>query len=52
MAKGWSLERQARQAKLIRQWRPWEKSTGPRTQAVLPQSSVGGGRVTRSCARV
>ena len=37
MANGWSPERQARQAKLIRQWRPWEKSTGPKTQAVLPQ---------------
>ena len=37
MANSWSPERQARQAKLIRQWRPWEKSTGPRTQAVLPQ---------------
>ena len=28
MAKGWSLERQARQAKLIRQWRPWENQPG------------------------
>ena len=28
MANGWTLERRARQAELIRQWRPWEKSTG------------------------
>jgi len=33
MANGWTPERRARQAKLIRRWRPWEKSTGPRTEA-------------------
>lgn len=33
MANGWTPERKARQAELIRQWRPWEKSTGPRTSA-------------------
>ncbi len=27
----WTPERRARQAALIQQWRPWEKSTGPRT---------------------
>lgn len=31
MANGWTAERRARQAELIRTWRPWEKSTGPRT---------------------
>ena len=31
MASGWTTERRARQALLIRTWRPWEKSTGPRT---------------------
>lgn len=31
MANGWTSERRARQAALIRRWRPWEKSTGPRT---------------------
>lgn len=31
MANGWTLERRARQAELIRQWRPWERATGPRT---------------------
>ena len=32
MANGWSLERRQRQAELIRRWRPWERSTGPRTE--------------------
>jgi hypothetical protein len=31
--KGWSLERRARQAALIRNWRPWKHSTGPKTAA-------------------
>ncbi len=31
MANGWTPERRARQAALIRTWRPWEHSTGPRT---------------------
>ena len=30
--KGWSPERRARQALAIRNWQPWRKSTGPRTQ--------------------
>ena len=33
MANGWTPERRARQAELIRRWRPWEKSTGLKTQA-------------------
>ena len=46
MANGWTLERKARQAKLIQQWRPWEKSTGPRTQAgkeKISQNAYKGG---------
>lgn len=31
MANGWTPERRARQSALIRTWRPWEQSTGPRT---------------------
>jgi len=27
----WTTERRAKQAELIRQLKPWEKSTGPRT---------------------
>lgn len=31
MANGWTQDRRARQAEAIRTWRPWEKSTGPRS---------------------
>ncbi|MBW4048848.1 MAG: hypothetical protein HIU89_13250 [Proteobacteria bacterium] len=31
MSNGWTPERRAKQAEAIRHWRPWEKSTGPRT---------------------
>ena len=31
MTNGWTPERRARQAELIRRWRPWEESTGPRS---------------------
>lgn len=31
MRKCWTDERRARQAEAIRRWKPWEKSTGPRT---------------------
>lgn len=33
MANGWTAERKAKQRKQIYRWRPWEKSTGPKTQA-------------------
>ena len=32
MANGWTPERRARQAEIIRQWKPWDKSTGPTTK--------------------
>lgn len=32
MTKGWTDERRRKQAETIKQWKPWEKSTGPRTQ--------------------
>jgi hypothetical protein len=31
MANGWTMERRQRQAELIRRWKPWAQSTGPRT---------------------
>ena len=31
MANGWTPERRARQSALIRNWKPWERSTGART---------------------
>lgn len=27
----WTPERRQRQSELVRQWKPWEKSTGPRS---------------------
>ena len=33
MATTWTQERRQRQAAMIQQWRPWEKSTGPKTTA-------------------
>lgn len=33
MATTWTPERRARQAALIRTWRPWERSTGPTSPA-------------------
>jgi len=31
MTATWTSERRARQAALIRTWKPWQKATGPRT---------------------
>lgn len=31
MGNGWTPEWRARQAELIRRWKPWQQSTGPRT---------------------
>ena len=39
MGKGWTPERRAQQAVRIRQWKPWEKSTGPRTEEGKAASS-------------
>ena len=39
MANGWTLERRHRQAELIRSWRPWERSTGPKTDQGKDASS-------------
>jgi hypothetical protein len=44
MPNGWTLERRARQSAAIRQWRPWERSTGPNT-------AVGKKRVSRNAYR-
>ena len=61
----WTPERRARQAALIRQTRPWEKSTGPRTEegkATSSRNACRGGlsrdaeralrRTTRAAAKV
>ena len=33
MAHGWTLERKTAQRAAIYRWRPWEKSTGPKSAA-------------------
>jgi hypothetical protein len=38
--KGWSCERRARQAALIRTWAPWRRSTGPKTEAGKARCSM------------
>jgi hypothetical protein len=47
MTNGWTPERRARQAALIRNWRPWENSTGPRSdegKARTAQNGFKGGQ--------
>src|SRR5687767_7218398 len=41
MANSWTQARRARQATVIRNWRPWERSTGPKTD-------TGKARVSRN----
>lgn len=36
---GWTGERRERQAALIREWKPWQQSTGPRTPAGKARAS-------------
>lgn len=31
MANGWTPERRAKQAEMIRTWKPWQQSTGPKS---------------------
>jgi len=38
--KGWSEERRARQAVLIRRWAPWRRSVGPKTEAGKARCSM------------
>ena len=39
MATPWTPERRQRQAEAIRRWRPWERSTGPRSAEGKQRSS-------------
>jgi len=57
MANGWTPERRAQQARLIHNWRPWEKSTGPKTEtgkARVSKNAYKGGtrRMLRALRRV
>lgn len=40
MKNGWTPERCAKQAALIRTWNPWKQSTGPRTPEGKAASSM------------
>lgn len=56
MANAWTLQRRARQADRIREWRPWERSSGPKTEAgkaVVARNAWKGGQrqVLRDLAR-
>ena len=56
MANGWTLERRAKQAERIREWRPWERSSGPKTEtgkAVVARNAWKGGtrQVLRELSR-
>lgn len=45
-ARNWTPEQRARQAEQIRQWQPWNKSTGARTaegKAVSSRNAFKGG---------
>ncbi len=46
MANGWTPERRARQAALIRTWKPWQQATGPRSpegKATASRNAYKGG---------
>ncbi len=52
MANGWTPERRAQQSELIRLWKPWDRSTGPRTlegKARVSRNAYKGG--TRALLR-
>ena len=37
---GWTDERRAKMREAVKRWRPWEKSTGPRTKRGRKKSSA------------
>lgn len=39
MPSGWTPERRAKQAEAIRRWKPWKRSTGPKTEEGKAASS-------------
>jgi hypothetical protein len=44
MSNGWTAERRKQQAEAIRRWKPWESSTGPRSDAGKRRSAMNGYR--------
>ncbi len=51
---GWTLERRERQREAIQNWKPWEKSTGPRSEKGRAQSAINAraGHLTRKLAKL
>lgn len=46
MSNPWTAERRERQSSAIQQWKPWQKSTGPKTaqgKAVVARNAFKGG---------
>lgn len=46
MTNGWDTARRQRQSSQIQRWRPWEKSTGPKTaegKAIVARNGYKGG---------
>lgn len=43
---GWTDERRAKQARLIRNWKPWEKSTGAKTPEGKDIAKMNARRIT------
>ena len=42
MANGWTMERRAQQSRAIQRWKPWEKSTGPKSEEGKARSAIRG----------
>ena len=42
MASNWTPERRAKQSRAIHRWKPWEKSTGPKSPEGKAQSAMRG----------
>lgn len=54
-ANGWTLERREAQRAAVTRWRPWERSTGPRTaegKAVASRNADRGGKRAKLRAAV
>jgi hypothetical protein len=51
VSKGWSNDRRAKQRAAIYRWRPWDKSTGPKSpegKSATARSSLKHGATTRA----
>ena len=52
MANGWTPERRAKQSAMMMKLKPWEKSTGPKTETGKQSSSKNSFKHGGSCAGV